>query len=214
MVATAAQTMTTRDTDATFAPDAPALPATEPALAFMGASRRRLGARPGQDHTSHPAFNRRLFVAGRAETTVARGQIRRAPEDGLMPIQRRGPQRDAGRAQRVYVEGRHDLMFRFLNGYVVAELVRFRDFAFADRHRVPFEEAENLAGAVRVAAEYARACLIDDALDQRPHRRQPAWARCKIGRIGGLAVCARCRSRRPMVAASRSTARVVAIRAR
>src|SRR5258708_4295497 len=78
MVATAAQTMTTFEhTDATFAPDAPALPATEPALTFMGAPRRRFGAGPRQDHASHAAVHRRLFVAGRAEPPVARGQIRR-----------------------------------------------------------------------------------------------------------------------------------------
>ena len=111
MVATAAQAVTTREhTDATFAPDAPALPAAEPALTFMGAPRRRLGAGPRQDHPSHAAVHRRLFVAGRAETAVARGQIRRAPEDRLRPIQRRGPQRDVGRPSRMNFEGGHDLM--------------------------------------------------------------------------------------------------------
>ena len=56
------------------------------------------------------------------------------------------------------LEGGHDLMFRFLNRHQVPEFVRFRDLPFADRHRVPFEEAEDFAGDVRVAAEYARAC--------------------------------------------------------
>src|SRR5204862_2848754 len=38
---------------------------------------------------------------------------------------------------------------------------------------VSFEEAEDFAGDVRVATEYARARLINDPLDQRPHCRQP-----------------------------------------
>src|SRR5438874_1672724 len=101
MVATTTQAVTTFEhTDAPFAPDAPALPAAEPALTFMGTPRRRLGAGPRQDHTSYAAVNRRLFIASRAETTVACGQIRRAAEDRLMPIQRRGPQRGVGRSPR------------------------------------------------------------------------------------------------------------------
>ena len=105
MVATAAQAVSTFEhTDATFAPDAPALPAAEPALAFIGAPRWRLGAGPRQDHASHAAVNRRLLVAGRAEAAVARGQIRRAAEDRLMSIQRWGPQRDVGRPRRMNVE--------------------------------------------------------------------------------------------------------------
>src|SRR5258708_36518014 len=75
MVATAAQTMSTFEhTDAAFASDAPALPAAEPALTFIGAPRRRLGAAPRQDDASHTAVNRRLFVPGRAEAAVAGGQ--------------------------------------------------------------------------------------------------------------------------------------------
>src|SRR5206468_13101312 len=133
------------------------------------------------------------FVTGRAEAAVPRGQIRRAPEDRLMPSQRWGPQRDVGRPPRMNVEGGHDLMFRFLNGDQVAELVRFRDLAFADRDGVLFEEAEDFVGDVRVAAEYTRACLIDDALDQRPHGRQPVlgalqyWSDRRTGRARTMA---------------------------
>src|SRR5436190_16688961 len=94
MIATAAQAMSTfGDTDAAFASDAPALPAAEPALTFIGAPGRRLGADARQDHTSHPAVHGCLFVPSRAETAVADGQIRRTAEDDLMPIQRRGSTR-------------------------------------------------------------------------------------------------------------------------
>ena len=87
MVATTAQTMTTFEhTDAAFAPDAPALPATEPALMFVGAPRRRLDAAARQDDASHAAVGRRLFVTGGTEAAVARSQIRRAPKDRLMPM--------------------------------------------------------------------------------------------------------------------------------
>ena len=105
MVATAAQAVPTfEDADPPFAPDAPALPAAEPALTFIGAPCRRFGAAPRQDHASHATVDGRLFVAGRAETAVARGEIRRAAEDRLMAIQRRGPQRDVGRAPRMNLE--------------------------------------------------------------------------------------------------------------
>ena len=59
------------------------------------------------------------------------------------------------------LEGGHDLMFRFLNGHQVPELVRFRDLAFADRRRVRFEEAQDFVGDVRVSAEDPRARLLD-----------------------------------------------------
>ena len=88
MVATAPQAMSSFEhTDAAFASDAPALAAAEPALTLIGAPRRRLGAATRQDHASDTAVNRRLFVAGRAEAAIASGQIRRAAEDRLMPIQ-------------------------------------------------------------------------------------------------------------------------------
>jgi hypothetical protein len=62
---------------------------------------RGLGAAPRQDHASHAAVNRRLFVTGRAEAAVARGQIRRAAEDRRMPIQPRDDVR-AWRTSRYY----------------------------------------------------------------------------------------------------------------
>ena len=52
----------------------------------MDKPRRRLGAGSRQDHPSHAAVNRRLFVAGRAEPPVARGQIRRAPDQTRIPF--------------------------------------------------------------------------------------------------------------------------------
>jgi hypothetical protein len=62
MVATAAQAVPTFEhTDAAVAPDAPALPAAEPALTFVGATRRRLGTPPRQDHASYAAVNCRLL---------------------------------------------------------------------------------------------------------------------------------------------------------
>src|SRR4029450_8143116 len=143
----------------------------EPWLTFMAAPGRRLPAAPRQDDASHTPLNRRLFVPGRAEAAVAGGQIWRPTADGLMPLQGRYPQRDVGRTPRMNVERGHDLMFRFLNGHQVSELVRFSDLAFANRHRVPFEEAEDFVGDVRVTAEDARAGLIDDPLDHRPHTR-------------------------------------------
>src|SRR3989442_1040850 len=101
MIATVVESMSTFEhTDAAFAPDAPALPPTEPALMFMRAPRRRLRPAPRQDHPSHATINRRLLVRRRAETAIASGQIRRAAEDGLMPIQRRRPQRDVRRSLR------------------------------------------------------------------------------------------------------------------
>src|SRR5207244_10723045 len=81
-IATAAQAMSTFEhADAAFAADAPALPAPEPALTFIGAPGRRLGADARQDHASHPAVHRCLFVPGRAETAVAGGQIRPTAEN-------------------------------------------------------------------------------------------------------------------------------------
>src|SRR5215203_775680 len=122
MVATAAQAMSTFEhTDSAFAPDAPALPAPEPALPLMGTPRRRLGAALRQDHAAHATVHRRLFVTGGAEAAVARGQVWRTAKNHLMPIQRRGPQRDVGRSRRMNLVGGHDLMFRFLNRHQAPE---------------------------------------------------------------------------------------------
>src|ERR1700680_112090 len=98
MVATAAKAMATFEhTDAAFAPDAPALAAAEPVLALIGTPRGRLGTATRQDHASDTAVGGGLFVGRRAEGAIAGGQIRRAAEDRLMPIQRRRPQGDVGR---------------------------------------------------------------------------------------------------------------------
>ena len=130
MVATATQAVTTFEhTDATFAPDAPALAAAEPVLPLIGTPRRRLGAATRQDHASNTASGGGLFVGRRAEAAIARGQIRRAGEDRLVAIQRGGPQRHVGRAFRVDVVRRDDRMFRFLNGDELAEFVRLRNLA-------------------------------------------------------------------------------------
>src|SRR2546425_13373945 len=116
MVATATQAMSTFEhTDATFASDAPALPAAEPTLTFMGAPRRRLGATTRQHHATDAAIGRGLFIGRGAETPIARGEIRGAAENRLMPIQRRRPQGDVGRSPGMHFVRRDDLMFRFLN---------------------------------------------------------------------------------------------------
>src|SRR5215211_4368439 len=125
MIATAAQAMATFEhADAAFAADAPPLPATEPALTFIRAPWRGLRPASGQDHTAHATFSRCVFVGRRTAAAIARGQIRRAAEDRLMPIQCCRPQGDVGRSLGVDVVAGDDLMFRFLNGHELAELVR------------------------------------------------------------------------------------------
>ena len=119
MVATTVETMTALEhTDPAFAADAPPLSATEPALAFVGASRGRFRATTRQHHAADTAIRRGLFVGRRAEAAIGGRQIRGAPEDGLVAIQRGGPQRDVGRAFRVDVVRRDDpdvTQTRFMN---------------------------------------------------------------------------------------------------
>ena len=134
MIATAVESMSSfQDADATFRADAPPLPATEPALAFIGPPRRRLWAAPRQDHASNAAIDRRLFIGRGAETTVARGQIWRAAKDRLMSIQRGRPQGHISGSPGMDVIARDDLMLCFLESDQLAELVRFRNRALSDR---------------------------------------------------------------------------------
>ncbi len=140
MVAAAVESVSAFEhTDPAFTADAPSLPATEPALAFIRASRGRLRTSPRQDHSSDATVGGGLFIASGCESAITGGQVRRAAEDGLMAIQRRRPQGDVGRSRGVHVVPRDDLMFRFLNGDQLAELVRLRNLTLANRLGVRFE---------------------------------------------------------------------------
>src|SRR5688500_1953567 len=128
MVATAPQSMPSfNDADAPFASDPPALPASEPGLTFVRASRRRLGPTARQDDASHAAVGGGLFVGRRAEAPIAGREIRRAREDGLVSVQGWRPHRDVRWTARVHVVGGDDLMLRFLNRHEVPEFVRLRN---------------------------------------------------------------------------------------
>src|SRR5665213_1430092 len=173
VIPTTAQPMSPFEhTDPTFAPDAPALPSAEPALVFIRAPRRRLGAAPMQDHASDTAVGGGLFVGRRGESAIAGGQIRRAAKDRLMAIQRRRPQGDVGRSRRMYFVGGDDLMFGLLNRHERAEFGGLGNLALPDRPGVGFEDAEHLVGHVRVPAQYPRSCLREHPLDEWPYLLQ------------------------------------------
>ena len=88
MVATAVESVSPFEhTDAAFAADAPPLPATEPALVFIRASRGRLRAAPRQDHAPDASVRGGPFVGGRAEAAIGSRDIRCAAKDHLMPIE-------------------------------------------------------------------------------------------------------------------------------
>ena len=63
------------------------------------------------------------------------------------------------------LERRDDLMFRFLDGDQLTELVRLRDLAFPDRFGVRFEHAQDFVGDVGVA----------DAARRPGRNRDPEW---------------------------------------
>ena len=90
MVATATESMSTFEhTDAAFAADAPALSATEPALAFIRAPRRRLRAAPRQAPPVGRRGRRRLFVGAELKPRSPAARSGARPKIVLMPIQRR-----------------------------------------------------------------------------------------------------------------------------
>jgi hypothetical protein len=86
-------------TNPAFASDPPALTATEPALSFVRASRRRFPSRSRQDHSPDTARERRLFVLGRRKPTIRCGDIWRTAEDLDVPIK-------CGRVHSVMSAGR------------------------------------------------------------------------------------------------------------
>lgn len=131
-------------------------------------ARRRLRATPGQDDSADAAVGRRLFIGRRAETAIAGRQIRCAAEDRHVAIQGRGPQRHIGWPFQVDLVRADDLVFRFLNGDELAELVRLRDLPLATRLGMRFEEAQDFVDDVRITPQEARARLVDDPLHERP----------------------------------------------
>ena len=105
-IATAPQPVASFDhADATFAANAPPLSAAKPALALMRAPRRRFPAGPGQDHPTHPARDRGLFIRRRRESTISRRDIRRSIKHREMSIQCWRPQRHVGGAPVVHLVG-------------------------------------------------------------------------------------------------------------
>jgi hypothetical protein len=133
MVATAIESVSAFEhTDPAFTADAPPLSATEPALVFLRAPRWRLRAVSRHDHAPHATVGGGLLVRGRAEAAITGRYVGRAAEDGLMAIQRRGPQRHVGRSRGMDLERRDDLVFRFLNRDQLAELIRRGDRALPD----------------------------------------------------------------------------------
>src|SRR5262249_58536907 len=98
MIATASQAMSPLEhTDAALAAHAPVLTAPEPRLPFVRAARRRLASLARQDHPTHAALMRGLFILGGGEAPIDRRYIRCAPKGGDVSIQRRRPQRRSGR---------------------------------------------------------------------------------------------------------------------
>ena len=178
MIATASESMSPFDhTDAPFATDAAALAASKPRLAFIRTPGRRFRPAPRQNHSADAAVGRRLFIRGGAEAAIAGGEMRRAAEDGLVPIQCRGPQGDIGRSSRMHLIGSDDLMFRFLERDQIAKFIRLRNLALPNRRGVRFKETDYLIGTcVSPPNNRARVC----ATTRRTSGRSCcscAWAR-------------------------------------
>jgi hypothetical protein len=81
-----------------------------------------LPSRSRQDCASHRPLDRGLFVLGRGEATIARGNVEWAIEhlDGAIQCWR--PQRHIGRASVVHLVRRDDLMLGFLDRHQLAEI--------------------------------------------------------------------------------------------
>jgi hypothetical protein len=111
-----------------------------------------------------------LFALSLALESWSIGRARRAVE---ALIQSGGPQRHVGWAFRVDVVRRDDLMFRFLDGDELAELVRLGNLPLANGLGVRFEDAQYFVDDVRITTQEARPGLVDDTLHERPQLLQP-----------------------------------------
>ena len=86
MVAAAVESVSAFEhTDAAFTADTPPLSPTEPALAFVRASRRRLGATTREHHSANAPFGRRPFVRRRTEAAILGSEIGARPKIGCEP---------------------------------------------------------------------------------------------------------------------------------
>src|SRR5258708_30464904 len=174
MIATASKTMSSLEhTDRSFAPNTPALSATEPAVPFVRASRGRLPSRSRQDDTPNAGRERGLFILGGGKATIGSGDIWRAAEDLDVSIEGGRRQCQGRRWRRMEGIGRDDLLRAFLDRDEFAKLRRFGDLALANRFGVWLKDAEDFVGYVRVAAEQPRAGLCEHAHHQRLHLLQP-----------------------------------------
>jgi hypothetical protein len=135
----------------------------------------------------------------------------RAAEDGVMPIQRGGPQRHIRGAARVHLVGRDDLLLRFLEGDEIPnsfglEILPFRMVAVCGSKRL-----RTLSRTwVSPPSNRARVWWTTRSTSGRIRCK---WARAwsRIGAAPAAAVRRRCAIRRTIVSASRRTARVVAV---
>src|SRR4029453_17206801 len=160
-VATTPETMSTFDhANAAFAPHAPALPAAEPSLSFMGAPRWRFAAWPGQDDASDAAHHGGLFIRRGGKAAIARRQVRGATKDRDVPIERGRPQRHVGGPRVMDLVGSNDLMLGFLNRDEFAEFGRLRDLPLPNRFGVRFEDAQDFVAHMRITAQQTGAGLI------------------------------------------------------
>ena len=99
-ISTSAEPLTAlHGTDAAFAPGAPPQPAAIPALARRARPARPRRPATRQDHPRDAEFARRAFVGRRRKPRVGDGQARRVAKQGVMPLERRHPQRLVGHAR-------------------------------------------------------------------------------------------------------------------
>ena len=147
-----------------FAADPPTLFATEPALSFVRPARGCFPAGPGQDDSSHPAGDRRVFVLGGRKSAVAGREVRRTIEDGDDGDPARASTASCRpAAARCTSYPVMILMLRFLDRHELPEFGRLRDFAFPNGFGVWLKDADHFVRDVDIAPEQPRARLMKNA---------------------------------------------------
>ena len=139
---------------------------------------RRARARPAQLPRQHDLADATLvgglLVGPRRKATVSDSQLRGALKQCDMPIQGGSPQDLLALAWRTDRVVGDELRLRLLNLHQAAKLRRLGELALAEDLGVRLEEADDLAGKPRVAAQYAGPGL-------RHHRQTSSIRSIRVG---------------------------------
>ncbi len=174
LIETAAQAEAAfEQTDTGLQAGAPIASRTKPGLCLMGLPSRRASARLGNSHLLDRLLPGVGVPFGRKELTVGGQQMRRLVKNLPMMVEAGAEWVGIGRVAGQDGLAADEAAFHCIQPDHPAKRDVFADFAFADKGRVTFKQADQLvAGRPALALQHAALGLAHDLLEARDKRAQ------------------------------------------